>query len=287
MGWYVDLPTQVRRILPHRSGGTGNQSGWATDMVVAAAVNRGADTIPVGSVVRIITPNGVVMVDDPDATDIHGVTIGRFDDDGTTFHLDEVEQNELVAVAICGTPLVRIDPAAAGEVVIGGYAVPTSEAGAADASPTPTSGSFGRFVMGGQAGDLVRVRLGGGGGGGGAAELTDGQVEATFLLPTGGDEIETRVPYDGTVAGWEMTGDDPGGSATVDVYLADLASYPPGAGDSITGGAPPALAAADAATGDPTGWSTGLTRGQRLVFHVDAVSVHQRVTVSLAIERSS
>ena len=41
MGWYVDLPTQVRRILPRRSGGTGNQWGWATDMVVAAAVIMG------------------------------------------------------------------------------------------------------------------------------------------------------------------------------------------------------------------------------------------------------
>lgn len=287
MGWYVDLPTQVRRILPRRSGGTGNQSGWATDMVVAAAVNRGADTIPVGSVVRIITPNGVVMVDDPDATDVHGVTVGRFDDDGTTFHLDEAEQNELAAVAICGTPLVRIDPAAAGEVLIGGYAVPTSEAGAADASPTPTSGSFGRFVMGGRAGDLVRVRLGGGGGGAEGASLTDGQVEATFLLPTGGDEIETRVPYDCEVADWTMTGDDAGGSAVVDVYVAGLGSYPPGAGDSITGAAPPTLSSTDTASGSPTGWSPTLARGQRLVFHVGSVSVHQRLTVSLAVERSS
>jgi len=286
MGWYVDLPTQVRRILPRRSGGTGNGRGWATGVVVAA-VNRGAATIPVGSAVRVITPNGVVMVEDADATDVYGVTVGRYADDGETFAADEVEQNEVAAVMVAGTPRVRVDDAATGSVVIGAYVVPSGTPGAVDASATPTAAAFGRFTMGGQPGDLVAMRLGGGGGAAGGAALTDGQVEATFQLPTGGDEVETRVPYDGTITGWVMTGDDPAGSATVDVYLADLVSYPPGAGDSITGGAPPTLSAADTATGDVTGWSTALARDQRLVSHVVAVSGHQRLTVSLAIERSS
>lgn len=286
MGWFVDLPTQVRRILPRRSGGTGNGRGWGTG-VVLAAVNRGADTIPVGSAVRVITPNGVVMADDPDTTDVYGVTVGRYADDGETFLIDDVEQNELAAVMVAGTPRVRVDDAATGSVVIGAYVIPTATPGAVDASAMPTAAAFGRFTMGGQPGDLVTMRLGGGGGAGGVAALTDGQVEATFLLPTGGDEVETRVPYDGTITGWAMTGDDAAGSATVDVYLAGLGSYPPGAGDSVTGGVPPTLAAADTATGDATGWSTALARDQRLVFHVDSVSVHQRLTVSLALERTS
>lgn len=286
MSWYVDLPTQVRRVLPRRSGGTGNRHGWGTGVVVAA-VNRGADTIPIGSAVRVVTPDGVVMVDDPAATDVHGVSVGRFESDGTTFVAEGAEPNEVVAVMVAGAPKVRVDDAAVGTVLIGAWVIPTAEPGAVDASATPTAEAFGRFTMGGQAGDLVSMRLGGGGGSAGGPALDDGSLDVTFPRAHAGQAFLARVPWDAAIVGWAIAGEQ-AGDAVVDVWYTDEAGLPTiGSGESIVASDPPTLAADQVATGSAVGWGATITKGDWIVMHVDSLAIIGTLTVVLICERTS
>lgn len=283
MAWLLDAVTQVRRILRTVNGGTGNDQGWA-EGTIRRCVVRFDEVVPVGAVVRAWSAGGLVSLqDDADAEDTFGVVAGVYRADGS---IDVrpgavAGQSDRVAVGVAG-----VFPCLVNEHVSDGeFAFPTDDAGQARGETSAGAGSFGRFVGQGDTGSTAMLKLGGGGGGG--AAFDDAQVEATFELPTAGSEIETRVPWSGTITGWEMTGDDPGGSAVVDVYVDSLAGYPPDVADSITDSAPPTLMGADTATGSPTGWTDTLTAGQRLVFHVDSVSVHQRLTVSLIVTRSS
>lgn len=285
MTWYLDLPTQVRRFLPIRFGGTGNNRGYSRAVVIPAS-NGGADTIPVGSIVRMGVVNRVSMVTDPAATDVIGVTVGRFEPNGEDFVVDEAEVGENAAVAVYGIVPVRIDPAAAAQVNPGDYAVPAAsgEPGCAEGVVVPTSAVFGRFVGGGTPGDVAPVKIGGGGGGGGSVFPLDGACEVHFDLCYAGQEVATKVPFDGDIVGWYIAG-DVSGNAVVDVY--GDGTYRPGSGDTIVASDPPTLSSADDATGSASGWTTALTKGDWLVFHIDSVATIQYLVVGVIVERTS
>jgi hypothetical protein len=284
MSWLVDLQTQVRRVLPRRSGGTGNKYGYSAN-VVLPFVSDDSTTIPIGAIVK--GGNNRVRMVTSDEQVVIGVVVGRFGDDGETFYLDSVEKNEVVAVCVAGVAKVLIeDGSGMPRAEVNDFAFPSDTQGMAAPDPTAGELAFGRFIGEGEPGDLVPLKLGGGGGGGGGPTLDDGQVEATFILPTAGDEIFTRAPYSGTITGWTLLGDDPTGDAVIDIWKDNFGSYPPTVADTITGSALPTLTNDDEATSTTlTGWTTTITAGQIIVFHVDSVAVHQRLTVSLQMTR--
>lgn len=280
MSWLLDLPTQVRRLLLTRNGGTGNDLGAALYTVRRMTVRR-AETVDPGMIVRSREVDKADAWDDDTYDDPVGVVLGHWLDDGRIDTHDGADQFEAVAVVTAGIASVLLHE----DVIKGEYAFPTDlTTGAARGETDPDTGMIGRFLGDGSAGGYATVKLGGGGGGAGGAAFTDGQVEATFLLPTGGDEVWTRVPWDMTITGWEASGDDAGGDAEVDVWVG---AYLPTVADTITASDLPTLVSDDHDTGTATGWTLGLTKGEWMVFHVNSVSGHQRLIVNVFGDRTS
>jgi hypothetical protein len=95
-----------------------------------------------------------------------------------------------------------------------------------------------------------------------------------------------EVPFKCTILSSRVVADRVG-SITVDLLRKPFASLPPGPGDTICGGNPPALANALAAQDVTlTGWSLVLNAGDWLFPNVTAALVVREVTVSLLVNRS-
>lgn len=278
MGWLLDLPTQVRRILAMRHGGSGNDQGAALYTVRRMTVRQVEDVEP-GMVVRCREFDKADVVDDLTVEDVIGVVLGRWRDDGRIVP-ETAQQFDAVAVVIAGITKVLLDDT----VDDGEWAFPTDTPGAARGETDPDTGTFGRFVSEGTPGGYAYVKMGGGGGGGGTGGFTDGGVEATFDLPTGGAEVWTRIPWDMDITGYDIAGDDAGGDAEVDVWVA---AFLPTVADTITASDLPTLVSDDHDTGTATGWTLGLTKGEWMVFHVNSVSGHQRLIVNVFGDRTS
>lgn len=115
---------------------------------------------------------------------------------------------------------------------------------------------------------------------------------ATF---DGGGQVVTvgatawvRVPYAGTITGWEITS-FPSGSVVVDVRKDTYTNFPPTGGDSIAGSEKPTLSSAvknqDLTL---TTWtSTTITAGDYLLFIIESASVSEFVHVSVLVDASS
>ena len=281
MGWLLDLPTQVRRILQQRNGGTGNDRGAGQYTVWPMRVRTSGEDMVQGNVVHCFEAGKANLADDGD-DDVVGVVLGLWRTDGRIDISATAVQNELVAVVTAGICQVLLDE----DVVQGEYAFPSATPGTAKGETDPDTGMFGRFLGDGSAGGLAMVKLGGGGGGGGAGGFTDGQVEAHFYPASTGEFLQTRAPYSGTITGWTLIGDDPAGDAVVDVWL--TSGGLPTVADSIVAAAPPTLSTDDYATSTSlTGWSTAIAEGDVLIFHIDSASIHQRLAVALHVTRSS
>lgn len=108
-------------------------------------------------------------------------------------------------------------------------------------------------------------------------------VQATFYSVANGDEIWTRIPFDCTVDGWDITA-NASGSIVVDVWSDTYANFPPTVADTIAGSELPTLSAArkNQDTSLST-WTTALTRGRYLMFHVNAGSVSGVATVVVSL----
>ena len=90
-------------------------------------------------------------------------------------------------------------------------------------------------------------------------------------------EIASRM----TIQRWTLLADRPG-NFTIDVWRGPFTSLPLAVGNSITGGALPALVNAQfARSSDLSAWQTGLNAGDVLGFNIVAVDVQQRITMSL------
>lgn len=108
-------------------------------------------------------------------------------------------------------------------------------------------------------------------------------VQATFYSVANGDEIWTRIPFDCTVDGWDITA-NASGSIVVDVWSDTYANFPPTVADTIAGSELPTLSSArkNQDTSLST-WTTALTRGRYLMFHVNAASVSGVSTVVVSL----
>lgn len=288
MAWLVDLPTQVRRILAQRSGGTGNDRGWADGTVLLCRV-RQAEDIYVGQAVRMTVPRMIRLQDDADADDTFGIVAGIPRADGTAETrpgAGPATQNEYVLVMIAGVCPVLLDE----DVETGEYAFPTDTDGAVRGETDPDTGAFGRFVGMGSAGGYASVKVGGGGGAA-APDFVTADAEFLFITPTNGLESPPlHVPGPGTITGWSLLGDAVG-SAVVDVWKntrsAYIAGTPPDVGDTITASAKPTMTSALGATSTSlTGWDTALATDDVLVANVDSVSGLGRLALVLHVERT-
>jgi len=123
----------------------------------------------------------------------------------------------------------------------------------------------------------------------GLGEKTTVQI----IIGNGVDAITTgiwgdiRVPFAGTITGVTILADQ-AATAAIDIWVDSYANFPPTNADSITAAAPPSLTAA-AKNEDTTltGWTTALSEGDILRFNVDSNDVATRITLSLAITRTT
>jgi hypothetical protein len=118
------------------------------------------------------------------------------------------------------------------------------------------------------------------------AALTIGSVD--FTLDGGGSAITTgakgwvRVPYAGTLTGWELTA-NVSGSIVIDLWKDTFANFPPDVTDTIWG-TKPALAGAQ--TNSATGLSIAVTAGDYIRLNVDSAVTVTYVVLSLKITKS-
>lgn len=293
MGWLLDLRSQVRRILPARYGGTGNDQSAAQLTAVTCRVRQTGAAITRGMVVRMNGPYLVDPIASSTADDAFGVVLGKLLADGRIDASATAGQFDNVAVVVAGVCQALLDE----DVVKGEYAFPTSTSGAARGETDPDTGTFGRFVGDGSAGGFAAVKLGGGGGGGGGGltsplttkgdiwvysagadarlpvgatngmrlaarsgqtpgllwEVDKAGIEAEFVSPSGGAESRALRVPYDCVITGWTIAADASGSVVVDVWKDTLANFPPNVSDTITGSAKPTLSSAR------TGTSTTLT----------------------------
>lgn len=103
---------------------------------------------------------------------------------------------------------------------------------------------------------------------------------------TGNPEVDVVCPAAGTLTGWTILG-DVSGSAVVDVWKDTYANYPPTVADTIAASAKPTLSTATKNQDSTlTGWTTSISAGDIVRFHVDSASTVKRLTVALTYVRS-
>lgn len=113
-----------------------------------------------------------------------------------------------------------------------------------------------------------------------------------YVVDGGGSELTTgikgflEVPFACTITAARMFADQTG-SAVVDVWADDYASFPPTVADTITASAKPTIAAGVKSEDTTlTGWTTALAAGDVVAFKVDSVSTITRLTISLTVTRT-
>lgn len=100
-----------------------------------------------------------------------------------------------------------------------------------------------------------------------------------------------EVPFAATITGATMLADAVA-TATVDIWRCSYAQFDggvthPSAGDSICGGAPPTIsAAAKSSDTTLTTWTTTLSAGDVLAFHVNSDTTATQITVALTLART-
>lgn len=111
----------------------------------------------------------------------------------------------------------------------------------------------------------------------------------TAVFDGGGAAIEAaaqtwvRVPYDCTIQAVTMIADQ-SGSIVVDIWKDSYSSYPPTNSDSITASATPTISTAlKSEDTSLTGWTTGISADDILLFNVDSVTDIQKLTLILDV----
>lgn len=115
----------------------------------------------------------------------------------------------------------------------------------------------------------------------------------TLTLDGGGSVITTgikadvRIPYSGTITGWEIVA-NASGSIVIDVWKDTYANFPPTVADTIAGTEKPTLSSATKSQDTSLStWTTSVTAGDWIRFNVDSVSTVTRVHLSIQIEASA
>lgn len=129
--------------------------------------------------------------------------------------------------------------------------------------------------------------------GGGGATTNENRRTIYLVMDGGGLPITTgikadvRIPYSGTVTGWEIVA-DASGSIVIDVWKDTYANYPPTVADTIAGTEKPTLSSA--AKNQDTSlstWTTSLTAGDWIRFNVDSASTVTRVALAIMVDASA
>ena len=127
-----------------------------------------------------------------------------------------------------------------------------------------------------------------------AGATTNQNRRAIYLVLDGGGQAITtgvkadvRVPYSGTITGWEMVA-NASGSIVIDVWKDTYANFPPTVADTIAGSEKPTLSSASK-NQDTTlsTWTTAITAGDWLRFNVDSAATVQRVALAIQVDASS
>lgn len=131
------------------------------------------------------------------------------------------------------------------------------------------------------------------GSGSGGATTNENRRTIYLVLDGGGQTITTgvkadvRVPYTGTITGWEIVA-NASGSIVIDVWKDTYANFPPTVADTIAGTEKPTLSSAtkNQDTSLST-WTTSLTAGDWLRFNVDSATTVQRVALAIMVDASA
>jgi hypothetical protein len=100
---------------------------------------------------------------------------------------------------------------------------------------------------------------------------------------TAGLQADVVIPYAMTITGWTILGDI-GGTASVDIWSAPYATYPPTIANTIIGatGTKPNLAGSIKGQNTTlTNWTTGVTAGNIIRFNLDSVTTQTRITLTV------
>lgn len=104
---------------------------------------------------------------------------------------------------------------------------------------------------------------------------------------TTGVKADVRIPYNGTITGWELAA-DVSGSIVIDVWKDTYANFPPTVADTIAGTEKPTLSSATKNQDTTlTTWTTTVTAGDWIRFNVDSASTVTRVSLSIMVDASS
>jgi hypothetical protein len=113
-----------------------------------------------------------------------------------------------------------------------------------------------------------------------------------YIFDGGGEEIITglkgsiAVPFPCVIQSWTLVA-EPTGSIEIDIWKTSLGDYPPDVGDSITGGAKPAIVAGQTASSSSLGtWDTAIAEGDVISFNVDSVSSVALASISIKVTRT-
>lgn len=99
-------------------------------------------------------------------------------------------------------------------------------------------------------------------------------------LPT--NDVDVLIPYACTLKEVTILGDGSTGSCTVGVWKRALGSFPPTSAQDITGGVPPAIAAALSYDNTTlSGWTVACAANDVIRFHLSASTTFTRVTITL------
>jgi hypothetical protein len=117
----------------------------------------------------------------------------------------------------------------------------------------------------------------------------DGSFGCTFdgagSALTAGKQVRGTIPFDCTIDRVSLLGDVTG-DAVVDIWVDGYATYPPNAGDSITGATPPTLVAADKSEDSTlTGWTVTLTKGDTVIFSLTSAATLTQLTCTLEVTK--
>lgn len=115
---------------------------------------------------------------------------------------------------------------------------------------------------------------------GGAAFIIDG---GGAVITTGEKPGFVRVPWTGTITGWDLFGSGGSGSIVVDTWKDSYANFPPVVGDSIWGTKPTITTATK---NQATGLSIAVTEGDILRHNVDSVTTFTEATLNYHFTKS-
>ena len=112
-----------------------------------------------------------------------------------------------------------------------------------------------------------------------------------ITIDGGGSAITTGVkgyvtiPFDCTITGWVLTGDQ-SGSIVIDVWRDTYANFPPTVADTIAGSEKPTLSSVQK-NQDLTlsSWTTTVTEGDVIGFNVDSATTVTKVTLIVKVTK--